>query len=54
MAINIEEQKLNAKVFDTVPHKHLIYKLRSAGLDHRVCAWVKKLVTGTGPKGSDK
>lgn len=30
-----------AQAFDIVPHKHLIYKLRSAGVDHEVCSWVK-------------
>ena len=35
-----------AKAFDTVPHKRLIYKIRSAGIDHKVCSWMENWLHG--------
>ena len=35
-----------AIVFDTVPHKSLLYKIRSVGMDHRVSTWIENWLQG--------
>ena len=35
-----------AKAFDTVPHKRLLYKIRSVGMDHRVSTWIENWLQG--------
>lgn len=43
----------SAKSFDTVLHKHLIYKYGSFYIDEILCNWIKKLVAGACPEGGD-
>ena len=35
-----------AKAFDIVPHKLLLYKIRSIGMDHRVSTWIENWLQG--------